>query len=127
MEKQLVLMLEFLAFADSRQQTNIFFNQLPFSHVRSNAVSSWDNLEGFRFTETKFPLLKPTKIVGFDETHFSTSEISNTVVAHDVHHHNLDGLMSFKGTNIKVFNEGTVLIMSYVVNLIKRLFGTSKS
>jgi hypothetical protein len=98
-----------LVYADPRQQANLFFHEPPFNQVSgSNAVSSWDNLEGFRFTKTIFPLVWQTKMVGFDETHFSTSQIPNTVVAHVVHHQDLDGLMSAKGTNVKIFNQGTV-------------------
>ncbi|TVU07700.1 hypothetical protein EJB05_41066 [Eragrostis curvula] len=98
--------LSTMIYSDPRQQTNLFFNQPPFSQVRSNAVSSWDNPEGFRFTEMKFPSLKSKKMAGFDETGFSTSQLSNTVVAHDVRHHNLDVLVSLKGTNIKAVNQG---------------------
>jgi hypothetical protein len=108
-EKQCILISGLLVYADPRQQANLFFHELPFNQVSGgNAVSSWDNLEGFRFTKTRFPLVQPTKMLRFDETHFPTSQIPNTVVAHAVHHQDLDGLMSAKGTNIKVFNKGIV-------------------
>ncbi|XP_062234185.1 squamosa promoter-binding-like protein 12 isoform X2 [Phragmites australis] len=88
-------------FYDARQQTNFFFSQPLFGQVMSNAVSSWDNLG----METKFPPIKPTKTVGLGELHFSTAQMSNSVVAHAVHHHDFDGLMSLKGTNTKAFNQ----------------------
>ncbi|XP_062229743.1 squamosa promoter-binding-like protein 12 isoform X1 [Phragmites australis] len=91
---------------DTSQRANLFFSQPPFGQLRSNAVSSWDDLGGFKFMETKFLSMQPTKMVGLDELHFSTSQISNTVVDHTVHYHNFDGLMPFKGMDTKVLNQG---------------------
>nr|AQQ11834.1 squamosa-promoter binding protein-like protein [Bambusa oldhamii] len=93
-------------FYDARQQTNLFFSQSPFGQVRSNAISSWDSVGGFKFTETKLPWMKPAKMVGLDELHFSNPQMPSNVVAHAVHHHDLDGLMRFKGTNTKVLDQG---------------------
>lgn len=107
--KQFSLNVGIVCIADTRQQTNLFFSQSPFGQVRSNAISSWDNLGGFKFTETKLPWMKPTKMEGLDELHFSNPQMPNNVVAHAVHHHDFDGLMPFKGTNTKVLNQGTFL------------------
>uniref|UniRef100_A0A0A9GRP4 SBP-type domain-containing protein n=1 Tax=Arundo donax TaxID=35708 RepID=A0A0A9GRP4_ARUDO len=93
-------------FYDTSQRTNLFCNQPLFGQVRSSAVSSWNNLGGFRSMETKHLLMQPSKTVGLDELHFSTPQISNSAVAHSVHHRNFDGLMPFKGTNTKVLNQG---------------------
>nr|AQQ11799.1 squamosa-promoter binding protein-like protein [Phyllostachys edulis] len=93
-------------FYDARQQTNLFFSQSPFGQVRSNAISSWDNMGHFKFTETKLPWMKPTKMVGLDELHFSNQQVPNNFAAHAVHHHDFDGLMPFKGTSTKVLNQG---------------------
>nr|AQQ11857.1 squamosa-promoter binding protein-like protein [Phyllostachys edulis] len=98
--------LSTMFYGNARQQTNLFFSQSPFGQVRSNAISSWDSLGGFKFTETKLPWMKPTKMEGLDELHFSNPQMPNNVVAHAVHHHDFDGLMPFKGTNTKVLNQG---------------------
>ncbi|KAF0932663.1 hypothetical protein E2562_011963 [Oryza meyeriana var. granulata] len=95
-------------FYDARQQTDIYFGQSPFGQVRSNAISSCDNLGGFKFTETKLPWMKPMKTVGHEELHFSTLQIPNNVVAHTLHHHDFDGLIPFKGNTTKVLNQGTL-------------------
>nr|AQQ11868.1 squamosa-promoter binding protein-like protein [Phyllostachys edulis] len=102
-------------FYDARQQTNHLFSQSPFGQVRSNAISSWDSLGGFKFTETKLPWMKPTRMVGLDELHFSNPQMPSNVVAHSVHHHDFDGLMPFKGTNMKVLNQG-VEVSTIVAN-----------
>ncbi|KAL6603528.1 hypothetical protein ACP70R_043889 [Stipagrostis hirtigluma subsp. patula] len=91
-------------FYDSRQQTNIFFTQPPFNQARGKGASSWGNLEGAEFTETKLSWMKQ-KMVGVDELHFSSPQ-SNYVVAHAVQHHDFDGLMPLKGINTKVLNQG---------------------
>ncbi|XP_062229746.1 squamosa promoter-binding-like protein 12 isoform X2 [Phragmites australis] len=48
---------------DTSQRANLFFSQPPFGQLRSNAVSSWDDLGGFKFMETKFLSMQPTKMV----------------------------------------------------------------
>uniref|UniRef100_J3MHD9 SBP-type domain-containing protein n=1 Tax=Oryza brachyantha TaxID=4533 RepID=J3MHD9_ORYBR len=93
-------------FYDARQQTDIYFGQSPFGQVRSNAISSCDNLGGFKFTEAKLPWMKPMKTVGLEELHFSTLQMPNNVVAQTVHHHDFDGLIPFKGNTTKVLNKG---------------------
>ncbi|KAL6873639.1 hypothetical protein ACP4OV_013721 [Aristida adscensionis] len=93
-------------FYDSRQHTNIFLSQPPFNQERGNTVSSWDNLGAFELTETKPPWMKPTKMVGLDELHFSGLQMSSYVVAHAVQHHDFDKLMSSKGTSTKDLNQG---------------------
>lgn len=93
-------------FYDTRQRTNLFFSQPLYGQVRSNAGSSWDNLGGLKFMETKHPPVQPTKTVSPDELHFSTLQISTSVAAHTGHHHDLDGFMVFKGTSTKVLNQG---------------------
>jgi hypothetical protein len=87
--------------------------------VRSNAVPSWDNLGGFKFMETKHLSVQPTKTVDLDELHFSTPQISTSVVAHPVRHQNFDGFMPFKGTNTKVLNQGTSLVYRSITELEK--------
>lgn len=109
-------MLVIFAFADT-QRTNLFFSQPLYGQVRSNSVSSWDNLGSFKFVETKHLSVQPTKTVGLDELHFSTPQISTSVVAHTGHHHNFNGFMQFKGTNTKVLNQGTLLITDLLLNL----------
>ncbi|TKW23278.1 hypothetical protein SEVIR_4G282500v4 [Setaria viridis] len=93
-------------FYDTSQQTNLFFSQPLFSQVRSNALSSWDNLGGFKFVETKHMSMHPMKTVGLDELPFSNLQISTSVAAQTARHHNFDGLMPVKGTNTKVLNQG---------------------
>ncbi|CAN6215717.1 unnamed protein product [Urochloa humidicola] len=94
-------------FYDTSRQTNLFFSQPPFGQVRSNAVSSCNNLGRFKFMETKHLSMYPMKTVGLDELPFSNLQISTSVVAaHTASHHDFDGLMPFKGTNTKVANEG---------------------
>uniref|UniRef100_A0A0A8Z3R4 SBP-type domain-containing protein n=1 Tax=Arundo donax TaxID=35708 RepID=A0A0A8Z3R4_ARUDO len=93
-------------FYDTSQRTNLFCSQPLFGQVRSNAVSSWDNLGGFNFMETKHLLVQPTKMATLDELHFSTPQMSNGVVAHAVHHHNVSELMPFMGSNTNVLNQG---------------------
>uniref|UniRef100_A0A0E0LFC8 SBP-type domain-containing protein n=2 Tax=Oryza punctata TaxID=4537 RepID=A0A0E0LFC8_ORYPU len=93
-------------FYDARQQTDIYFGQSPFGQVRSNAISSCDNLGGFKFTEAKLPWMKPMKTIGLEDLHFSTVQMPNNVVAHTVHHHDFDGLIPFKGNTTKVLNQG---------------------
>ncbi|CAL4966523.1 unnamed protein product [Urochloa decumbens] len=94
-------------FYDTSQQTNLFFSQQPlFGHMRSNAVSSWDNLGGFKFIETKHMSMHPMKTVGLDELPFSNLQISTNVAAHTAHRHDFDGFMPFKGANTKAINQG---------------------
>uniref|UniRef100_A0A0E0HV12 SBP-type domain-containing protein n=1 Tax=Oryza nivara TaxID=4536 RepID=A0A0E0HV12_ORYNI len=93
-------------FYDARQQTDIYFGQSPFGQVRSNAISSCDNLGGFKFTEAKLPWMKPMKTIGLEDLNFSTLQMPGNVVSHTVHHHDFDGLIPFKGNTTKVLNQG---------------------
>ncbi|KAF8772142.1 hypothetical protein HU200_006140 [Digitaria exilis] len=91
-------------FYDTSQQTNLFFSQPVFGQVRSDAVSSCDNWGGLKYMETKHMSMHPMKTVGCDDLHFSNLQISSSVASH-THHHNLNGLMPFKGANTKVLNQ----------------------
>jgi hypothetical protein len=108
-------MLILFAFADTSQQTNLFFSQPHFSQVRSNALSSWDNLEDFKFLETKHMSMHPMKTVGLDEMPFSHLQISTSVAAHTARHHDFNGLMPFRGTNTKILNQGTLLTYCFKI------------
>jgi hypothetical protein len=102
--------------ADARQQTDIYFGQSPFGQVRSNAISSCDNLGGFKFTEAKLPWMKPMKTIGLEDLNFSTLQMPGNVVSHTVHHHDFDGLIPFKGNTPKVLNQGTLTSLNSSLN-----------
>lgn len=93
-------------FYDTSQRTNLFYSQSLYGQVRSNAVSSWDNLGGLKLMEMKHLSVQPTETAGLDELDFSTPQISTSVVPRALHHHNFDGFTSFKGTNTKVLSQG---------------------
>ena len=92
-------------FYDARQQTSLLFGQAPYVQMRSCASSSWDNQGGFKFTETKAPWLKPIKAADVDGMHLSSQQVSNDIMPHGAPYE-FDGLMPFKGTSAKVFNQG---------------------
>nr|AQQ11809.1 squamosa-promoter binding protein-like protein [Phyllostachys edulis] len=92
-------------FYDTRQQTKLLFGQAPYGQMRNCASSSWDNPAGFKFTETKALWLKPTGSAGVDGMHLSSQQVSNNIMLHG-EHHDFDGFMAFKGTSVKVLNQG---------------------
>lgn len=83
---------------------NFLLDRAPFGHGRSTASSTWENSCGFSLTHTKGSWIKPAKAGGVNgRLHFSNSQLSDAVTTFP---HNLDKLLSFKGTTTEVLNQG---------------------
>ncbi|KAJ6790821.1 squamosa promoter-binding-like protein 12 [Iris pallida] len=92
-------------FYDDPHQMNFLLDRVPFGHGRPTTNSTWENSCGFSLTDTKGSWVKsakPGSIID-GQLHFSNSLLSDTV---PVIPHELDKLLSFKGTNAEVLNQG---------------------
>lgn len=98
---------------DDRQQMSFLLNRSPYGHMRPTAGSAWEESCCFSLTHSKEPWIKSPKPAVMDgQLHYSNSALSSTVSSLP---HDLDKLLTFKGTTAEVLNHGNIFSVLSVV------------
>ncbi|URE48973.1 Squamosa promoter-binding-like protein [Musa troglodytarum] len=91
------------SYCDDRHQMNLVFGRAPLGHVTTTVSSPWNNLGSFKLLQAKESWTKSNK-AGCTDGQLQFSSICQTNNTSTLNH-DLDRLLSFKGTAAEVLNQ----------------------